>query len=66
MSEGNLSEDPVIVACPKCNAEQEDCDGFGVVFCERCGYCTHSSITGDECDFCGAIDDPQDRCPRRE
>ncbi len=40
-------------ACPKCGAEQEDHDGFGVLRCEKCGYCTHASIDGGKCGLCG-------------
>lgn len=43
-----------IIACPQCGAEQEDHDGFGVVYCEACGYCTHPSLTGNICDLCQA------------
>lgn len=46
--------DPVvIIRCPRCEARHEDYDGLGVLFCEKCGYCTHSSITSNTCDFCG-------------
>lgn len=54
-----LMSDPVLyVNCPKCDRKHEDHDGIGVLFCEHCGYCTHASVTGDTCDFCGAVDDP--------
>lgn len=43
----------VIVSCPSCGAEQEDLDGFGVLFCPSCGYCTHVSVTGFICGLCG-------------
>ena len=59
-------DEVVIVRCPKCEREHEDHDGFGVLYCQHCGFCEHASITGDTCDFCGAVDDPQDRCPTRE
>lgn len=49
--------EPVIVACPSCGAEQEDLDGFGVVHCKACGFCTHISQhaegSGYVCDICG-------------
>lgn len=48
-----MSDDAVIVACPQCGAEQEDCDGFGVLSCEACGWCSHASIDGDVCGLCG-------------
>lgn len=41
------------VECPKCGAVQQDLDGFGVPHCERCGYCTHASVTAGVCDLCG-------------
>ena len=46
-------EKEIIVECPRCGAEQEDFDGFGVIFCEACGYCKHPSFTGGVCDICG-------------
>lgn len=27
--------------CPRCQREQADYDGFGVMLCESCGYCAH-------------------------
>jgi len=41
-----------IKECPKCHVESEDYDGFGVLYCPKCGYCQHASATGDYCDFC--------------
>lgn len=67
MSERNSPNDEVLyVRCPKCGRSHEDHDGFGVLFCEHCGFCQHASITEGTCDLCGAFDDPQDRCPTRE
>ena len=43
----------VTVACPECGAEQEDLDGFGVLFCPACGFCTHVSVSGFICGLCG-------------
>lgn len=52
----------VTMECPKCGAEQEDLDGFGLVFCPACGYCTHPSRAtaetraengSDICGLCG-------------
>jgi hypothetical protein len=43
----------VLLKCPQCGAEQEDLDGFGVVACSACGYCTHPSRTDDICGICG-------------
>jgi len=42
-----------MMECPICGAEYEDHDGFGVVYCEACGYCQHISATGNICDLCG-------------
>ena len=42
------------INCPKCGIGQDDHDGFGFVFCEACRYCTHASVTGSTCDFCGS------------
>jgi len=46
------SELRVLVDCPKCGADQEDLDGFGVVFCVACGYCQHLSRDNDICGIC--------------
>lgn len=46
---------PVLVSCPKCSALQEDFDGFGVLYCEKCGYCTHASIDGNVCGLCKKV-----------
>jgi ssDNA-binding Zn-finger/Zn-ribbon topoisomerase 1 len=43
----------IMVICPKCGAEQQDLDGFGVLHCPKCGYCSHASVTGDICGLCG-------------
>ena len=61
-----MESEQLFVRCPKCDYKHEDFDGFGVLYCDQCGFCTHDSVTNDRCDFCGAVDDPQDRCPTRE
>lgn len=38
--------------CPRCGAQQDDLDGFGVLRCAACGYCTHASVTGGTCGLC--------------
>ena len=43
-----------LMQCPQCKEWMEDRDGFGVLAHEKCGYCSHPSITGEECDVCGA------------
>lgn len=50
--------------CPRCSHEQEDIDGFGALACDRCGWCTHPSATGDICDACGHHAIPSDRARR--
>ncbi len=50
--------DEFAVACPKCGAEQQDLDGFGVLYCPACRYCQHPSGTlirggGWVCNLCG-------------
>lgn len=53
-----------IMECPQCHAEQEDHDGFGVLYCEQCGYCVHASVDGDICGFCGKeLPAPEQREP---
>lgn len=42
-----------VMECPQCHKVEEDFDGFGVLCCDGCGYCTHSAIDGDVCSFCG-------------
>ncbi len=43
----------ILIECPRCGAQQQDFDGFGVVHCPACGYCTHPSATDGTCDICG-------------
>ena len=31
--------------CPICEAEYDDFDGIGVVYCPKCGFCRHLSLT---------------------
>jgi len=40
-------DDEVRISCPKCGAEQLDLDGFGLVACPECGFCTHPSADSD-------------------
>ena len=51
----------IFIECPRCGAEQEDFDGFGVLYCESCKYCTHPSSDGDGkgnmvCGICGHVE----------
>jgi ribosomal protein L37AE/L43A len=54
------SGDYPMTGCPRCGRLTVDMDGFGVLHCIACGYCTHASQSGDEaglfrCDFCGKV-----------
>ena len=50
-----MTEDtPIVAACPNCKRLHEDLDGFGVLYCEHCKWCSHASISGSRCDFCGS------------
>lgn len=49
---GMLCEVPT-AECPKCHAEQADLDGFGVLYCEACGYCLHPAVADGKCELCG-------------
>lgn len=40
------------MTCPACKRVSEDHDGFGVLYCEHCGYCAHPSVTDGECELC--------------
>jgi len=48
-----MSDGMPIMTCPQCGAEYEDFDGFGVLYCEKCGYCKHAGVTDGVCDYCG-------------
>lgn len=50
-----MDDDYPEMTCPKCGRESPDMDGFGLMFCVGCGYCTHASITDDVCNFCGSV-----------
>lgn len=34
--------------CPKCRTWQDDFDGFGVLKCQHCDYCSHPSADKQE------------------
>jgi len=51
---------PPMMSCPKCGAEQEDFDGFGVLYCAECSYCVHPSVSDDVCCICGKAVEAQD------
>lgn len=40
------------MSCPQYGRRQQDLDGFGFLYCRKCGYCKHASISGSTCDFC--------------
>lgn len=44
-----------VMECPNCGAEYDDFDGFGVTYCEACGYCQHTAADGAPpvCVMCG-------------
>lgn len=44
----------VIAVCPKCGAEVDDLDGFGVLVHDECGYCSHPDVYGTVCRACNA------------
>lgn len=44
----------IFADCPRCGFTHEDMDGFGVLACSECGYCSHPDITGGICVICGA------------
>jgi hypothetical protein len=50
--------------CPRCGDVTEDLDGFGPLICDRCGWCSHPSSTGDVCDACGHSAIPAARAKR--
>jgi len=46
--------------CPRCGQPQPDLDGFGVVKCDHCDYCSHASATLDDanrliCNLCNKV-----------
>ena len=50
--------DQPVMTCPQCGVEYKDFDGLGVLYCEKCGFCKHASLTMHEnkrwrCDYCG-------------
>lgn len=51
-----VQRDPEFLsACPKCGGLVEDPDdGFGVLFHDECGYCSHPDAYGGACSNCGA------------
>ncbi len=50
----------LIIECPKCNAPQQDFDGFGFINCPTCNHCTHPAGTCEPdgsmtCDICKKV-----------
>lgn len=45
--EPDVPQDVPRTQCPQCLAWQDDLDGFGVLHCLACGYCTHASTATD-------------------
>lgn len=59
-----MTDDVPTVRCPRCGIEQDNQDGFGVLHCANCGYCTHPSSANGVCDLCAErIWEPIDTCP---
>lgn len=50
-----MSDDTPMSMCPKCLEWLEDLDGFGILSHEKCGYCSHPSLTDGKCDICGEV-----------
>lgn len=61
-----MADDMPTATCPRCKAEVEDFDGFGVLahikpaYPDGCGYCSHPSRDGDGkgnwvCGICGEV-----------
>jgi len=46
------NEDMPDKVCPRCGVVTADYDGFGVTYCDSCGFCSHSSVTGGYCNMC--------------
>ena len=42
-----FDEKHAYVKCPACGARHKDLDGFGFLYCDICGECTHPSADGD-------------------
>lgn len=54
------SDDYPTYTCPRCDRVRVDMDGFGLLACPDCGYCTHTSSSSDAsgnmvCDLCGQV-----------
>jgi hypothetical protein len=56
MAMTEIDDSPEMSECPKCHALQEDWDGFGVLYCPNCKFCTHSCINGGVCGLCGMVE----------
>jgi len=41
------------MTCPKCRPEEPDLDGFGMLACPACKWCSHPSRDGGRCNICG-------------
>ena len=54
-TEPNDAEYCAYSLCPSCGEVQEDLDGFGVLKCEHCDYCSHASINGNVCGLCEQV-----------
>lgn len=39
--------------CPQCGEEHEDIAGFGLLYCDACGFCVCAVVNNGRCDKCG-------------
>ena len=54
VSKQPMSERLPVTVCPRCGHSEPDHDGFGMLYCDKCGYCEHASVNFGICGFCGA------------
>lgn len=42
--------------CPRCGHREDDYDGFGMLACDECGWCSHPDRYGGVCGICGDVE----------